>query len=516
MRLIRHACEKNKRRGIALVAAMIFVIVFMAMSVGMVSMSSQNVISAANLQTGNLARSTAESGLEVVRYWLSQTDVESDSQEALFAQLADALKSSVANITITDILDNDGNLTGLHIPGVALQSNQSGVLQSFDAEIRYDSAAQHINVSVIGQSGILSRKLKVDYAMPPETTQSETAPELPPLSPLFGYGVASKGPISMTGNTLVTGYNQASEGSIFVEALNSSQTFYIDGSCRISGNVSIANPNHTTVQLGGNPWIDGSAVQPWWPFNPNNFTEQEINDRGVYVNTTGVEFPRPNPQQFRQYATGPEITSSMSSVYTLDNAVIKAGTNPTFTGVYEIRGVLYIEQPNKVTFGGSCTISAIIVAEGDHENADPANNKLTWSGHVTNNNVQSLPDETQFAQIRQLEGVSVLAPGFELNIGATYNAYERFHGSIVGNGINFTGDPTLVINGTVINYSDTPMTLGGSSKLYFDNKDIDSWPVGLLPDGFEDLQGQTIENTIYRIQYRPASYEEIRPCQAQH
>ncbi len=512
-------CKVTQRRGVALFAALIFIAVFMAASAGMLAMSSQNTLAAANLQAGNLARSTAESGLEVVRYWLSQTDVEADSQEALFAQLADTLKASVENITDENFIwDNDGNLTGLDIPGVALQSNQSGVLQSFDAEIRYDQA-NTITMTVTGRTvtgnNNILRRLEVQYKMDPVTTQSETEPELPPLSPLFGYGVASKGPISMTGNTLVTGYNQASEGSIFVEALNSSQTFSINGSCTISGNVSIANPNHTTVQLGGNPWIDGSAVQPWWPFNPNNFTEQEINDRGVYVNTTGVEFPRPNPQQFRQYATGPEITSSMSGVYTLDNAVIKAGTNPTFTGVYEIRGVLYIEQPNTVTFGGSCTISAIIVAEGDHENADPANNKITWSGHVTNNNVQNLPDEAQFAQIRQLQGMSVLAPGFELNIGATYNAYERFHGSIVGNGIKFTGDPTLIINGTVINYSDDPMTMGGSSKLYFDNKDIDSWPVGLLPEGFDDLEGQTIETTTYRIQYNPASYREIPTCHLQ-
>ena len=221
------------------------------------------------------------------------------------------------------------------------------------------------------------------------------------------------------------------------------------------------------------------------------------------MNVEEIEFPRPNPHMFRPYATGQEITSNMSGgPYTVDNAIIRAGTNPSFTGVYEIRGVLYIEQPNIVTFGGSCTISAIIVAEGDHENADPDNNKITWSGHVTNNNVQDLPDSPEFAQIRQRQGTSILAPGFELNIGATYNAYERFHGSIVGNGINFTGDPTLVINGTVINYSDTPLVMGGSSKLYFDNENIDTWPDGLEPE---------TGSAEFRIQFNPASYKEV-PC----
>ena len=50
----------KKRKGIALLVAMIFVIVFSALSVAMFSMSTGNTRIAANLHTVNEARSAAE------------------------------------------------------------------------------------------------------------------------------------------------------------------------------------------------------------------------------------------------------------------------------------------------------------------------------------------------------------------------------------------------------------------------------------------------------------------------
>jgi len=62
----------KKHKGIALVVAMLFVMVFSALSVAMFSMSSGNSLVASNLHKVNAARSSAESGLEVVRYYLAQ------------------------------------------------------------------------------------------------------------------------------------------------------------------------------------------------------------------------------------------------------------------------------------------------------------------------------------------------------------------------------------------------------------------------------------------------------------
>jgi hypothetical protein len=38
------------------------------------------------------------------------------------------------------------------------------------------------------------------------------------------------------------------------------------------------------------------------------------------------------------------------------------------------------------------------------------------------------------------------------------------------------------VNGSIINYSQTPMTLGGNSDLFFNRSGIDSVPAGFVPE----------------------------------
>lgn len=68
MRSIFCVSRKAKRNGIAMVAAMIFVMVFMALSAGMMTMSATNTQSVENHRNANAAMNAALSGLEVARY----------------------------------------------------------------------------------------------------------------------------------------------------------------------------------------------------------------------------------------------------------------------------------------------------------------------------------------------------------------------------------------------------------------------------------------------------------------
>ena len=113
----------TKRRGIAMMAALVFMTVFIAMAVGMMTMSSHNAIAASNLQTSNVARATAESGLELVRYWLSQVpasngNVYADTIAGLEVILDDA------EIVYDPVIDADGHRT-LRIGPVPLPLNQA-------------------------------------------------------------------------------------------------------------------------------------------------------------------------------------------------------------------------------------------------------------------------------------------------------------------------------------------------------------------------------------------------------
>lgn len=74
-----------------MVAAMIFIMVFMAMAAGMLSMSSANTQSAANHRNANAALNAALSGLEVAKYQVLQTPVFETFTNTVSAEDADRM-----------------------------------------------------------------------------------------------------------------------------------------------------------------------------------------------------------------------------------------------------------------------------------------------------------------------------------------------------------------------------------------------------------------------------------------
>ena len=67
--------QNKKRNGIAMFAALIFIMVFMAMAAGLMSMSATNLQSADNHRNANAALNAALSGLEVAKYQILQAPV---------------------------------------------------------------------------------------------------------------------------------------------------------------------------------------------------------------------------------------------------------------------------------------------------------------------------------------------------------------------------------------------------------------------------------------------------------
>jgi len=59
--------------------------------------------------------------------------------------------------------------------------------------------------------------------------------------------------------------------------------------------------------------------------------------------------------------SGQEITSADA---TFENIRVVAGTNPNFTGHATLKGIVFIEAPNVVTFSGGTTITGIIIGNG--------------------------------------------------------------------------------------------------------------------------------------------------------
>jgi hypothetical protein len=432
----------KKRKGIALLTAMVFVAIFSALSVGLFTMSHQNTLAVKNLHASNTARSSADSGLEVIRYYMSKVAIPgSVPVNQRYAQIVNAFTGSpsVLPAGYTCTLSEDGStiLFGSLESPVVLNDDEN-----FSAEIT-PCGSGGMTVRVRGASGQIARILAAGFTY-------GTRP-----SSVFDYGVATKGPLELDGGTL-TGYTVRAESDVYVESLNNNNALgVLKKKSEIAGKAKIVNPDAIVTVVGK---IGG-------------YTGEEAIANSVEVGVTPTEFPYPDAAHFEQYATGGYYASGT----TLKNMKIRAGTNPSFAGGTVIEGILYVESPNTIEFKGNVTIKGMIVCQGDwHDNS--ATNQLAFTGSVDS---FALPEGEQYDGLRSETGTFVMAPGFDVSF---WGSFGTVNGSISGNGITFGGNAGGVVQGSVINYSDTTMTVVGSSDIVFNRTGITKIPSGFVQD----------------------------------
>ncbi len=351
--------KKSKRpnpKGAVLIVSMIFVLIFSALAVSLVTMSGTNVQLASNQHKVGCAIASTESGLEAMKYWLNRVIFPSSVPPSnYFGEIVSNLQSDLAANSITNItVLNDGT-----IPNVPLDSTSG---QGFESEIYIDANNTDIlQLAATGGSDI-TRTIRVRYNIQPYEY------------PVFDYGLATKGPIHFLGNPTVNGVNSNGEADIFIESSTNNLAMLVTGNTNFDGDITVAN-SAANVSLMGSVQIAGD-------------TGQTAIDNHINIGTDSPQFPVPDMQHFQQYATGPVIDSStdLSSGMTLTNATIAAGTDPNFLNNVIIEGILYIEQPNIVTFQGNVDSQGMIVAEGDPNFAGP-NNSITFLGNFATNPV---------------------------------------------------------------------------------------------------------------------------------
>jgi hypothetical protein len=216
-------------------------------------------------------------------------------------------------------------------------------------------------------------------------------------------------------------------------------------------------------------------------------------DNHVSIGNDSPEFPTPDTERFRVYATGPVINNSSDPLLsapgpTLTNALIQGGTNPTFQGSVTINGVLFIEHPNRVTFSKNVALNGIIVGDGEVKDADPASRRIDILGNFASG---PYPADPQFDVIRAEVGTSILAPGFFVTFSGNFSTLE---GVVAVSGIHFAGNVNAQMKGSIINYSNSPTVIEGNAVMNFDRAGTTK-----IPAGFD----------LYReMDYVPTSYAE--------
>ena len=458
----KYKCKnKNFRRGAVFIVAMIFVALFSSLGFAMLSMSSANVQMADNQRQGNLALTNAQSGLEVLRYWLDDMGVSAKDLTAVKNALAlNLTNASVTNIAVTP--DDPTNPTTLTISTVTLDSQSS---QTFSADIS-QLDADTLQVDVTGTSGQLSRTVRTNFNFALRG------------SGVFDYGIAGNGPLLMTGQSEIDGVNLSVEADVYINAGITGNSFEISNQASVGGNVYIVDP-YATVDIGSQATVGGESGQAALDH--------------VILGADSVTFPTPNTSHFAQFATGDVINSasSLSSYTALNNVTVAANTNPTFAGDMEINGVLFIEQPNHVSFSGKVTIRGIIVGNSAVGDESP-DNSLSFSGQVQCFDVSELTG-AEFDAIQNETGTFIIAPGFSADFSGQANVVD---GVIAVAGASFTGQAGGTINGSIINYSTNPVELSGQSSLSFNQSGTTNNPAGFA--------------AVQVVEYNAASYGEVR------
>lgn len=452
-----------KRRGAVLIISMIFIIIFSALAVSLAAMSGANVQFAQNQCKADRARACAESGFDIIRFWLNCVSISgTTTEEQRFNQIAISLQNELIDKGITNITASYNSST-INIPTVPLNSENMSSFSATITQLDIDT----LQIDVTGVYGSISRTIRATYDFGIRGNN------------VFDFGVATKGPLSLSGNIELEGVNVNVEASVYIESENSNLALSIIGNSQIAGDVSIVNPIANVDLQGGKAGIGGE-------------TGQNAIDHHVHFGVPPSEFPEPNPVQFASYISSViDANTNTSSDATFENVRIIASTNPHFTGQVTLKGIVYIETPNVVDFSGGVNVTGIIVGDGNL-NDNSGTNQIIFRGNVSSHPVTDLPAEARFDEIRDQTGTFVIAPGFKVSFGGSF---DTLCGAIAGNGIEFFGNAGGTINGSIINYSEKQMELSGNSDLFFNRSGTTISPAGFVPE--------------IVLEYNPTSYLEL-------
>lgn len=436
-------CHQPNRKGaFACILALILLAVMAALSVALAVGNNLGLVQGANQASIQRSLLQSESGLSYLIYILRGVTLPAQATgQDLLNAMAAALQSR---------LNGTANLAGaqvtvlgstISIPAIATGQGHFSATISLTAD-------NVVNLTVAGSDGKTTRSVGLSFN--PEGGRS----------PVFDYGIASRSAISLTGNASVLGANDPNEAKILSTTYSTLESFRLTGNCRVDGDLYSANPD-SYATLTGNVTVGGTSGSA-------------IQDH-VHIGVDNAEFPEPDPTVFEPFATNiVDANTPTSGNLTFTNIRIKANTNPTFSGNTTIRGVVFIEAPNQVRFTGNLNLTGLIVTEDAGENVYTTNT-IRFTGNTTFKGVEQLPETAEFAQLRQMTGTSLLAPGF----GVTFTGnFGSVGGCMAADAFTWTGNASGTIHGSIINYSDSAFTLTGNSRITIDRSGTPQTPPG--------------------------------------
>ena len=450
---------RARRRGIASVVAMLYLVLFSALAVGFYAATTTAAQISRNERMMGESQYAAESGLQFLRYQLGRVDLPTNTTN-------DTLLSATAS-ELGRLLNGQTNMGTRTVQvtsgAIAIPSASTYIPLDAAGRIRFRAtvtqSGSFLIATVVGQSADrnISRTIRLKFQKAPRA------------SAIFNYGIASRGKIVTAGASRIVGQGDPTRGSVLSTNMTEATPIVIGGK-EVSGDLSITNPfgqvSFAGAKIGG-----------------TNDTAAIARDH-IHKGVTEPDFPEVDVSEYAKYAVNKYVEGK-----TLDNAYIPAGMNPSFTGGADITGVLYIKAPNKVSFGGNVNIRGVIVVENGAA-YNLANNMIDMTGNVTAYGVETLPPS--YGALRKLTGAFILAPNFSVSFTGSFGTVS---GSIIASEVNFGGNAGGVIKGSIINLHDTRMDVNGSSEIIIASTGTSNYPTGVtfgnkfapLPDTYAEL-----------------------------
>ena len=434
----------RKRRGIASLLAMLYLILFSALALGFYATTNMSSQVSGNERRAIGAHIAAESAVSFLRYHLSTLDVP--------FSLPVATQFEEAYMQLATRLDGTGNLGGgvVGYDGNTITIPENGYVkldpsgnQKFNIRITRAGDLLVSNFTGRSEGAIIGRAIEVRFA---KATNA---------SAIFNYGVAGRGRIATSGNSRIIGASDPTKGSV-LSTSSDANPVDIQG-LEVSGDISVSSTTGSVTYKSG-AIIGGSTIS------------SVINADHIHKGVPAPEFPEIDTAVYKQYATNPYVAGMKN----LTNVFIPALTNPTITDA-TIKGVLYIYAPNKVTISGTTTIQAIIVSPtGTITNT--STNQINVIGTVTSTSVEDLPDASPFQEVRKLSGGFIIAPGFSVILGGNMGTVS---GSVIASKFTMIGTASGTIRGSVIVTDNQVTQIGGTAAITIASTGTTKYPPGV-------------------------------------
>ena len=454
-----------RRRGVAALMAMLFMVVFSALALGFYAQVNMSAQVSANERNASESMATAESAIAFIKYHLNRLDVPdtipADNQfEEAYMQLSGALDG-------TDTLN--GGVVG-YDPGVITIPKTDYVYLDKEKRKKFSVKIEQAGDTLVGTFTGIANGAKLTRNIEVKFGKAQNA------SNIFNFGVASKGTISTSGNSRIIGATDPTKGSVMSTSL-AANPIDLQGK-EVSGDVTVSNASASVTYKSGT--IIGGQTAP-----------AEI-AKHIHKGDPAPEFPEIDTSVYTQYAKTPYVPG----LPTYTNVYIKPLTNPSLSNC-TIKGVLYIDVPNKVTISGTVNLQCVIVGPSK-PTVNVSTNQINILGSVTSSSVSLLPKgydpvNDPRNEVQKLTGAFIIAPGFATILGGNMGTVA---GSIITSKFTMVGTASGTIQGSIIIQDDQPTLIGGTAAITIASTGTTAYPAGVtFGHHYAALPGSYLELT---------------------